>query len=109
MGVPQKITVGFGREAPTIFQGPSMVIVLLATPAGLQGIEIRPGIVHIIASKENFVVVYSKVLVLKLKHRRSTKGCPIWKGLSFFPVFMLKAITIKQSERKPSKEYLEWL
>lgn len=35
------------------------------------------------------------------------KGCPIWNALSFFPaVFRLKAITRKQIERKPSKEFV---
>lgn len=110
MGIPQKIALGLGREATTSFQGPGMAIVLLATPVGLPWIESREGIVvHTIATKENFVLVYSEVLILKLKHRRSTKECPIWKELSFSPVFRLKAITMKQTERKPSKEYCEWL
>jgi hypothetical protein len=50
-----------------------------------------------------------EVLVLKLKHRRSTKGMSHLEWTLLFPVFRLKAITMKQTESKPSKEYCKWL
>lgn len=107
MGVPQQIALRLDREATTFFQGPGMVIVLLATPVGLPWIESREGIVvHTIATKENFVLVYSEVLILKLKHRRSTKGCPIWKELSFFPCFQVKSNNGEANRKKTLQRIL---
>lgn len=111
-GSPSETALGLGRGAATFFQGPGLESVLLAIPAGPQRIESKGGIVvHIIVSKGNFVLVCTEVLVLKVKHRRSTKRIShLERALFFFfPVCKLKAITMEQTERKPSKEYCEWL